>query len=517
MKNIHVPTLIILGGSIFCFSTQYFELANTIQRCWTGGFAILLLIYYFAMVCLGKCVTLPKDQIMKTLCILGILEIIFSIIQLFGLLPDNYKYAHFSGSLNNPAIFGMLLSFCVPVSVYFLKYTDGKEKTLWKFLFVIFAVFIILSDSRTAILASACGALLVLLMMEKNLFREKLKKRKFKFLTYIFIVLTFVFLYFYKRDSAEGRFLIWNVCVEMIKEKPLWGWGTDGFYAHYMNYQAEYLKSHAGSPFALLADETQNPFNEFLHIAIVCGVPCCLFFIGIIIGTIWYLCNRRIEHCEVLLGLTLVFVVWCMFCYPLTTPFVWMILSFIALSMISLETLPKPCHAVIFVMCLFCLFLMVKNGYANIRRVSLQEYAMNNHDIQVMDKYESMYREMSSNGLFLYNYAAMLHLNGDYEKSITVFKECSAYINDYNMMLLMGDNYQQMDIPDSAIVYYKRASEMIPNRFLPLYYQMAVYQEQGNNNKAKEIAEIIVHKENKIKKSKTVNEIIKRANECLRE
>ena len=128
-----------------------------------------------------------------------------------------------------------------------------------------------------------------------------------------------------------------------------------------------------------------------------------------------------------------------------------------------------------------------------------------------------MYRDMSSNGLFLYNYAAMLHLNGDYEKSITVFKECSAYINDYNMMLLMGDNYQQMDIPDSAIVYYKRASEMIPNRFLPLYYQMAVYQEQGNNNKAKEIAEIIVHKENKIKKSKTVNEIIKKANECLRE
>ena len=83
-------------------------------------------------------------------------------------------------------------------------------------------------------------------------------------------------------------------------------------------------------------------------------------------------------------------------------------------------------------------------------------------------------------------------------------------------MILMGDNYQQLNIPDSALKYYKRASEMIPNRFLPLYYQMTVYQEQDEMNKAKQIAEVIIHKENKIRKSKTIEEIIKRANDCLK-
>lgn len=516
MKHIHISTFIILGVSTFCISTVHFELANAIRYCWTGIFVIFILTYYLMMICLGKHVILPKDKIMKTACVICVLEIIYAILQLFRIVPDNYRYAHFSGSLNNPAIFGMLLSFCIPICVYYAFRTIGREQTLWKLLIALFGVFIILSDSRTAIVSSLSG-IVVVLLVEVGSLRRVVCKKRYMIIGITGIVIVFAALYLYKRDSADGRILIWNVCVEMIKDKPLWGWGTDGFFAHYMEYQAEYLKSHAGSPFVLLADETQNPFNEFLHIAIVYGIPCSLFFIGIIAVIIWYLYSKNIEHREVLLGLILVFVIWCMFCYPLTIPFVWLIISFVVLSIAIHLKFPKLCSAVIFITCLFCLFLMAKSGYKNFKRVFLQDYAMNNCDIQVINRYESMYRDMSSNGLFLYNYAAMLHLNGDYEKSITVFKECSAYINDYNMMLLMGDNYQQMDIPDSAIVYYKRASEMIPNRFLPLYYQMAVYQEQGNNNKAKEIAEIIVHKENKIKKSKTVNEIIKKANECLRE
>ena len=111
MKYIHIPTFIIFGVSIFCISTAHFELANAIQYCWTGTFVILILTYSLSMACMGKRIMLPKDKIMKTVCVLGIIEILYSIIQLFGFVPNNFHYAYFSGSLNNPAIF-VLYPYC---------------------------------------------------------------------------------------------------------------------------------------------------------------------------------------------------------------------------------------------------------------------------------------------------------------------------------------------------------------------------------------------------------------------
>lgn len=169
MKYIHIPTFIIFGVSVFCISTVHFDLANTIQYCWTGTFVILILTYYISMVCMGKHLVLPKDKIMKTVCVLGLLEILYTIAQLFGLVPDNFYYAYFSGSLNNPAIFGMMLSFCIPIAMYYSVRTIGIKQTIWEVMALIYGIFIILSDSRTAILSSICGIIIILMVERKSL------------------------------------------------------------------------------------------------------------------------------------------------------------------------------------------------------------------------------------------------------------------------------------------------------------------------------------------------------------
>ena len=78
----------------------------------------------------------------------------------------------------------------------------------------------------------------------------------------------------------------------------------------------------------------------------------------------------------------------------------------------------------------------------------------------------------------------------------------------------MGDNYQQLGISDSAIARYDMASKMIPNRFLPLYYQMRLYKDIGQNNKAKKMAQNILSKKIKVDNTAT-REIIREARECL--
>ena len=83
------------------------------------------------------------------------------------------------------------------------------------------------------------------------------------------------------------------------------------------------------------------------------------------------------------------------------------------------------------------------------------------------------------------------------------------------MMLLMGDDYQKLKRYDLAIVSYRRAGEMIPSRYLPLYYQMKLYIEKADTVNVHEIANMILNKENKIKKSKITRQIINEAKECL--
>ena len=61
----------------------------------------------------------PQEKILNTVCLVGVIEIIYSVFQLFGIVPDNYQYAYFSGSLNNPAVFGMFMSCCNLICVYY--------------------------------------------------------------------------------------------------------------------------------------------------------------------------------------------------------------------------------------------------------------------------------------------------------------------------------------------------------------------------------------------------------------
>lgn len=47
----------------------------------------------------------------------------------------------------------------------------------------------------------------------------------------------------HKKDSADGRLLIWRCAMPMLQQNWLTGYGTGGFEAHYMDYQADYLKT----------------------------------------------------------------------------------------------------------------------------------------------------------------------------------------------------------------------------------------------------------------------------------
>ncbi|MEX2411944.1 MAG: O-antigen ligase family protein, partial [Candidatus Paceibacterota bacterium] len=89
--------------------------------------------------------------------------------------------------------------------------------------------------------------------------------------------------YSLKKDSADGRLLIWKVSTKMIKDQPVVGHGFNTFQAHYMDYQAAYFIDNPGSEEAYYADNISYPFNEYIKALGEQGVLGCMLLFSIVI------------------------------------------------------------------------------------------------------------------------------------------------------------------------------------------------------------------------------------------
>lgn len=91
-------------------------------------------------------------------------------------------------------------------------------------------------------------------------------------------------------ESVLGRLLIWRVCMGMIAEKPILGYGLCGFGRNYMYRQAEWLSTNPDSRYAELADDVFCPYNEILHVGVDFGIVgiilLCSVFLIILAGGI---------------------------------------------------------------------------------------------------------------------------------------------------------------------------------------------------------------------------------------
>ena len=114
---------------------------------------------------------------------------------------------------------------------------------------VLMAVAIILSGSCAGILAVAVA-------MSVWLLTQSSKNRKLKIAIAVVLILLPV-LYFFKRDSADGRLLIWRTTWNMVADNPIWGQGKGAFQAKYMLYQAEYINANPDNPYLIFCNHEQ--------------------------------------------------------------------------------------------------------------------------------------------------------------------------------------------------------------------------------------------------------------------
>ncbi len=197
------------------------------------------------------------------------------------------------------------------------------------------------------------------------------------------------------------------------------------------------------------------------------------------------------------------------FSYPLGSPFVRLVAVFCAAFIMQHDTkrwkIPQKLFSIIkpsvLVVSVALLVITCNMFYNEYRWNAIAQRSLAGETKVVMPDYVRLYKTMNRNGLFLYNYASELNFIDRNKESNRLFNEASHFMNDIDLQLQMADNYQKMKQYNEAEKCLILASEMIPNRFIPLYRLAKLYEETHRMPQAKKIAKQLISKPVKIMSS----------------
>jgi len=213
-----------------------------------------------------------RPYILTIFTIFGLIQAFVVCCQHIGFLESRNALFPVTGFAWNPGLMGGLQAICFLASVLVLKHFSKTNRWLRILLmgsaaFILYSI--ISSESRAAVFSVLVGLYFI--------FYDKLKPRSV--LIAACISVSAILSYFIRPASAQARLLVWRVSSGMIADKPLLGFGYDGFRQNYMLYQADYFRTHPDSSFAEIAGNAAYPYNELIRLAVENGIPCALFIL----------------------------------------------------------------------------------------------------------------------------------------------------------------------------------------------------------------------------------------------
>ncbi len=515
-RGISFPTLLICSGCIFPISLIFPRFTEMIREKWAVAGMVIMFLFCMRAIISRKPFVAHPDKVLKSFLLLGIVEIVIAIFQSIRVLPSYNSYFRFTGTFDNPAVLAMIMALCLPISLFYAIRSVEKNKLIWYLLTISIVFCLFLTGSRTCIIAGACTSLIIV-FSEYPQFRLYLSNRKVWLPALGGCILLLIALYYYKQDSADGRTLLWIVSLKMIGEKPLFGWGPDGFSASYMPHQATYFLQHPDSRWAYLADNVSNPFNEFLLSGVKYGAI-GLSTLSFMIAFLFRMFLRiKDAYKSIYLSILLILFILSMFSYPFMVPMIWLIGVYVVCSVVCIYCMKHSGIRIPIMSLLLAgvLWIVIQNRhiYDEWQWHKLQVSSAPTETIRY--NYARLYPSLKANPSFMYNYGAWLHHNGYYGESLEILNECINSLDDYNVELLLADNYRQLGDIEKSIEKFEVANAMVPSRFLPLYHEMITYEGVGDYVNACRIARKIVNKPVKVQRSTSVKRIIREAKEII--
>ena len=378
------------------------------------------------------------------LCMLGMVEAAVGAIQWIGIQPSNHSDYPFTGSFYNPGPYACYLAVLLPIAVFAFRNTDHKltfrmARWLGTGMALACAILISASLSRTAMIAAVIGSAIAYW----DELTEYIAKHKASYLIGILIaaVISAGGLYAIKKDSADGRLVMWKVAMRAAADAPLTGTGWDNVAGAYGEAQERYFESGRGTEEEkMVADAPEYVFNEYLQVAIAFGPFALVGMLGLMAGA--FIVAFRMRDYGTAGSVAAIALVMAA-SYPLQFP-----LFTVTITIIILTAWISSNHVSVSLSgsaltVLACVLLLTHNQKTDVRTG--------------------------------FACGLSLHRSHDYRKSNNILLPLLEKSADPMILNIIGKNYQALGVPDSATHYMRKSTLRCPNRMYPHYLLMQLY------------------------------------------
>ena len=487
LQNKYIVHLLMLFGviallSVVTVSSYTIAVGDmAYQKLYLGHMSIVFVICTLMSLCLDCKKNAFYLSVVWSLIILGGVEAVWGLRQIYGLAVSNHSLYALTGSFYNPGPYSGYLAMVFPICLSEWLNLKKVKKRTWieqsKYCVALGVLLLILcvlpaGMSRSAWMAVAISGIWVYATYRSwgtslRKIGRKYKKRVFPAIIAGGMVLIIVgyALFQLKVDSANGRLLIWKVSVMAIVEKPFLGHGTGNFASAYGMAQEKYFsQKEFTSTEELVAGSPEYAFNEYLQIAVEYGVLFLLVVLLIIVFCLAIAFYFLLAACVV--GSSRLQILFFIIMIALLGSYYWKYNQYNACE----EWFRYKMHYNIGA------FRLAKEGY------------------------EKIYPELNDRGAFLFEYGHSLHKLKEYNSSTAILKEAMAHSCDPMILNIIGKNYQAIGKYEKAEEYFIRSTHRLPGRIYPYYLLAKLYAEPEYRHpeKLKQAIQIVLTKEPKV-------------------
>ncbi|MCW2261024.1 MULTISPECIES: O-antigen ligase family protein [Sphingobacterium] len=422
---------------------------------------------------------------------------------LYALVNDLNISLFITGSFRHSGIFAIYLASFFPVKASVLN-IDTRLKLIWS---VVVLFLILLTQSRTGVFLYLCSITFIFWPHIKMLYEKSRYKLAFILIPTILTFLLASILVYFKLPSAKGRLFIWQNSFDMILQKPILGWGYNGFEKFYLSQQANFFKSsNLVNSYSIVADSVSTPLNEYINLLVEFGFlgAAVLLLIVIISFLFFKVFDAKKVYSYFLFILLFLSSAFFYFTFKSTGL---ILLILLAISYISCEYDDSKDSTFLFIIegktlvvikcCLFIFLSLMfyftyKQYSATVKWRMAINYIPTNSELS-FKMYDRIYKDLEHRPAFLYNYGAELFQDAKFSESTAVFTTLRARFITLDGMVYLGKSYKEMGNFNLAEKTFKEASFMVPNRFIPKYQLFKLYCDTDKILEAYSIAEEILN------------------------
>ena len=509
-------TAIFAVLSLVCVVSPMLPAGETIgQWYWFDRMSIIVCMLLSLSVLLKKDSFSFSSAASWSLIILGCIEAVWGMRQLYGYATSNHSLYALTGSFFNPGPYSGYLAMILPVCLHqYLQKVGEDAQWLYKAkkYMASAAMLLILcvlpaGMSRSAWLAAGVSCLWVYGIHADwgGYIREKwwLHKQRIIgiFIGIVCISVLAGFLFFaLKPDSARGRFFMWKITCHAIAEEPLFGHGIGNFAATYGDAQEAYFAAGDYEPWEeRVAGSPEYAFNEYLQVAVELGIPLALCLLAVLLVCLYVgIRKERYGICGSILSL----MVFSFSSYPLQLP-VFVVTSIVLLSACILGNSRRQWLGVAILIGTIGIFRIKDDLHTEqaCKEWMNARVLYNGGVYESAEKdYERLYPLLKDRATFLFEYGHGLHKQQKFEASSRILKEALKRTSDPMILNILGKNSQQTGDYWAAEEWYIRSTHRLPGRIYPYYLLAKLYAEPGfkQPDKLEKMQRIVLTKEPKV-------------------